>query len=182
MFGSSKEIGKIVWFKDTLNHAIIEFEYNNIFYEIKRTLNRDVNFFRYKDEEWGESINADEYKDKLNSVFASRAFLKSIRDFTEENLTYRTFTLFNFLGEEGLGVLNDFFDKTRNIKYSTKLPAILNYIFNNNLEKIFRLKKELFELQNEVNKIEKSINKFEFLKNNVNLNLKKVKYFCFIFW
>lgn len=174
MFGSSKEIGKIVWFKDTLNHAIIEFEYNNIFYEIKRTLNRDVNFFRYKDEEWGESINADEYKDKLNSVFASRAFLKSIRDFTEENLTYRTFTLFNFLGEEGLGVLNDFFDKTRNIKYSTKLPAILNYIFNNNLEKIFRLKKELFELQNEVNKIEKSINKFEFLKNNVNLNLKKL--------
>jgi len=175
MFGSSDRIDKKIWFKNTLNYAILKFQYNNISYEVKRTLDREINYFKYKDEEWGEVINANEYKNKLNSIFVNNmSFLKDIRDFTEEDLTYRTFTLFNFLGEKSLGVLNDFFDKGKDIRYSTKLPSILNYIFNNNLEKIFSLKKQLSELQSEVSKIEKSINKFDFLKNNINFNLKKL--------
>lgn len=175
MFGSSKRIDKKVWFKDTLKHAILEFEYNNIAYELKRTFDKEVNYFRYKDEDWGKSINSSDYKDRLNSVFANNmSGLKDIREFTEENLTFRTFTLFNFLGEKSLGNLNDFFDKGKDIKYSTKLPSILNYIFNNNLEKIFRLKKQLSQLKIEVKKLEHSNQKFDFLKNNINLNLKKL--------
>jgi hypothetical protein len=175
MFGSSDRIDKKVWFKDSLNCAIMEFEYNNISYELKRTLDREINYFRYKDEKWSESINSSEYKDKLNSIFTIDEFLlKNLREFTEEDLTYRAFTIFNFLGEKALGILNDFFDKGKDIKYSSKLPAILNYIFNNNLARITTLKKQLAELQNEVSKIEKSINRFEFVKSNVNLNLKKL--------
>lgn len=175
MFGSSQQINKKEWYKDSLGSAILEFEYNNIVYELKRTLNKEINFFRYKDEEWGESINSSEYKDKLNSIFAKNAtLLKDIRDFTEESLTYRTFTVFNYLGERSLGTLNDFFTKGKEIKFATKLPVILNYIFNNNLKKISDLKKRLSYLQSEVNKLEKAINRFDFIKNNINLNLKKL--------
>lgn len=175
MFGSSQRIDNKVWFKGTLDHSVLEFEYKGISYQIKRTMDRDVNFFKYSDENFGESINLGEYKDKLNSVFATNiALLKDIRDFTEEDLSFRTFTLFNFLGEKGLGIVNDFFDKGRDVKYAVKLPAILNFIFNNNLERIFSLKKELEILQSEVKKLEASINKFEFVKNHINLNLKKL--------
>lgn len=175
MFGSSQKINKILWFKNTLKCAILDFEYNKISYEIKRTLDKDVNYFRYKDEEWSVPINYNEYKDKLNSIFTiDMALLKSLRDFAEEDLTYRTFTLFNFLGEKALGVLNDFFDKGKDIKYSTKLPSILNYIFNDNLAIIFSLKKQLSTLQIDVSKLESSINRFDFIKNNINWNLKKL--------
>ncbi|HBV97561.1 MAG TPA: hypothetical protein DEF36_11005 [Desulfotomaculum sp.] len=175
MFGSSQRINKILWFKDTLKCAILDFEHNSISYEIKRTLDKEVNFFRYKDEEWSDPINYNEYKDKLNSIFTiDVSLLKSLRDFTEEDLTYRTFTLFNFLGERALGVLNDFFDKGKDIKYSTKLPSILNYIFNDNLENISNLKKQLAKLQGDVIKLENSINKFDFIKNNINRNLQKL--------
>lgn len=175
MFGDSQSINNKVWYKDTLNYAIMEFEYNHISYLIKRTLDKDINFFRYKDEEWGEPISLSEYKEKLNSVFTvDFSSLNHIREFTEENLTYRTFTIFNFLGEKTLGNLNDFFSKSKDIKYSTKLPSILNYVFNNNLEEIFSLKKQLQELQGKVSQLENSIQRFDFIKNNINLNLKKL--------
>lgn len=175
MFGDSQNIKNKVCYKDTLNYAIMEFEYNQISYLIKRTLDKDTNYFRYKDEEWGEPISLSEYKEKLNSVFTvDFSALTHIRDFTEENLTYRTFTIFNFLGEKTLGNLNDFFSKSKDIKYSTKLPSILNYIFNNNLEEIFALKKQLQELQRKVSQLENSIQRFDFIKNNINLNLSKL--------
>ncbi|WP_421379584.1 hypothetical protein ACOJQI_15830 [Bacillus salacetis] len=175
IFGDSQNIKKKVWFKDTLNYAIMEFEYNSITYLLKRTLDKDINYFRYKDEGWGEPINLSEYKDKLNSIFTiDLAALSRIREFTEENLTYRTFTIFNFLGEKSLGNLNDFFTKSKDIKYSTKLPSILNYVFNNNLEKIFIFKKQLDELQKKVSKLQSSIQRYDFIKNHINSNLKKL--------
>lgn len=175
MFGDSQNIKNKVWYKDTLNYAIMEFQYNHISYLIKRTLDKDTNYFRYKDEEWGESISLPEYKAKLNSVFTiDFSALNHIREFTEENLTYRTFTIFNFLGEKTLGNLNDFFSKSKDIKYSTKLPSLLNYIFNNNLEKTFALKKNLQELQTKVRQLENSIQRFDFIQNNVNINLNKL--------
>ncbi|WP_242291558.1 hypothetical protein [Bacillus cereus group sp. BfR-BA-01356] len=175
MFGGEQNIKDKVWYKDTLNYAVLEFEYNEISYMLKRTLNKDINYFRYKDEKWGESIILSQYKDKINSVFTiDHSTLNYIREFTEENLTYRTFTIFNFLGEKSLGNLNDFFTKSKDIKYSTKLPAILNYIFNNNLEKIFLLKKELQKLQTEARNLENSMQKWNFIKDNINLNLKKL--------
>ncbi|SFM47791.1 hypothetical protein SAMN04487943_12114 [Gracilibacillus orientalis] len=175
MFGDSQNIKNKVWYRDSLNYAIIEFEYNKITYLFKRTLEKDINYFKYKGEEWGEPISLAEYKDKLHSIFTiDHTTLNRIRDFTEENLTYRTFTIFNFLGEKSFGNITDFFTKSKNIKYSTKLPALLNYVFNNNLEKIFELKKNLHELQQDVNLLKRSIQRFDFVKNNINVNLKKL--------
>lgn len=175
MFGSSEEINKKPWYKDSLSYAILEFEYMNIQYEIKRTLDKEKNFFRYKDENFGDTISSEEYKNKLNSIFSSNiSNPEEIREFTNEALTFRTFTLFSFLGEKSLGTIKDFFSKGKEIKYSVKLTPILNYIFNNNLQTISRLKKELLELQTDVYTIESTINKFNFINENINMNLKKL--------
>lgn len=175
MFGSSTKIDKVAWYRNSLESAMIEFEYNDICYNFKRTLDKEVNYFSYKDEEWGEAINLSEYRDKMNSIFSiDFECLKKIREFTDEDLTYRSFTVFNYLGEKSLGTLNDFFTKAKDIKFSTKLPSILNFIFNKNLEEISKLKKELHTIQSEVNKLERSINRFDFVKNNININLKRL--------
>lgn len=175
MLGSSEKINKQYWYKDTLKEATMELSYNNISYVLTRTMNSEINYFHYKDEDRGDYIGSAEYKDKLNSIFSKEnSILKDLREFTDENLTYRAFTMFNFLGEKRQGVLNDFLDKCSDIKYSIKLNPILNFIFNKNLVTILELKKELENLENEVKMLEKSVSRFEFICNKVNLNLCKL--------
>ena len=175
MLGSSEKINKQDLYKDTLKEAIIEIHYDGIIYVLTRTLNSEINYFNYKDEEKTEAIGSAEYKDKLNSIFTKEeSTLKDIREFAEESLTYRSFTMFNFLGENRQGILNDFLDKCSDIKYSVKLNSILNFIFNKNLQLIFELKKEMEQLEKEVNILDKAANRFEFVRNKINLNLYKL--------
>lgn len=175
MLGSSEKINKQYWYKDTLKEATMEIWYDEIRYVFTRTMNSEINYFNYKDEERGESIGSVEYKDKLNSIFAKEdSTLKDIREFTDENLTYRAFTMFNFLGEKRQGALNDFLDKCSDIKYSIKLNPILNFIFNKNLSLILKLKKELEELESEIKSIERDASRFDFVCSKVNLNLCKL--------
>ncbi|WP_461612092.1 hypothetical protein [Clostridium sp. Marseille-QA1073] len=175
MLGSSEKINKQYWYKDTLKEATMEIIYDNINYVLTRTLNAEKNYFHYKDEERGESIGSNEYKDKLNAIFTKEeSLLKDIREFTDENLTYRSFTMFNFLGEKRQGVLNDFLDKCSDIKYSVKLNPILNFVFNKNLQLIFKLKDELDALENEVKLIERTASRFDFICSKVNINLQKL--------
>lgn len=175
MLGSSEKINKQYWYKDTLKEATMEIYYDNISYVLTRTLDSEINYFHYKDEKQGDPIGSSEYRDKLNSIFAKEeSILKDIREFTDENLTYRAFTMFNFLGEKRQGILNDFLDKCIDIKYSIKLNPILNFIFNKNLALIFKLKKELEELENEIKSIERAVSRFDFICNKVNLNLYKL--------
>lgn len=175
MFGSSEMINEQPWFKDSLKKASIEMTYDEIQYVLTRTMYPDVNYFCYKDEPSEQIINLDEYKDKLNSIFTkNEQLLRHIRNFTEENLTYRSFTMFNFLGETRQGVLNDFFDKCSRVEYSVKLNPILNFVFNNNLERIFELKKELEGLQKELEDLEQRSQRFDFICQHINLQLNKL--------
>lgn len=175
MLGASEKINKQDLYKYTLKEATIEINYDGIIYVLTRTLNPEINYFNYKDEERTESIGSIEYKDKLNSIFTKEeSILKDIREFVEENLTYRSFTMFNFLGEKRQGILNDFLDKCSDIKYSVKLNSILNFIFNKNLQLIFELKREMEQLEKEVRILEKASNRFEFICNKINLNLYKL--------
>lgn len=175
MLGASEKINTQYWYKDTLKEATMELFYNDISYIFTRTINSEINYFHYKDEERGESIGSIEYKDRLNSIFSKEeSRLKDIREFTDENLTYRAFTMFNFLGEKRQGILNDFLDKCSNIKYSIKLNPILNFTFNKNLSRIFDLKKELEELEDEISVLEIDRNKLDFICSKINLNLCKL--------
>ena len=175
MFGSSEDITKKPWYKDSLSKATMLFEYNSNAFCVTRTRNQNQNYFHYADEVVTESIDLREYKDKLNSVFAQDIkLLKDIRTFTNEELTYRTFTMFNFLGEKGQGKIQDFLDKCSDIKYSVKLNPILNFIFNKNLEKIYELQNELDGLLEEVKNLENNYQKIEFVVNQINVNLQKI--------
>lgn len=175
MFGSSEDIRKKPWFKDTLKMASMEMQVDNIKYVLIRSSNPAQNYLSYVDEEAGEAIDLREYKEKLNAIFAKdTVLLKNIREFTDEELTYRTFTMFNFLGEKRQGAIHDFFDKCSDIKYSVKLSPILNFIFNNNLEKIYLLQKELDQLQQELKNLEVMSSRYEFICSQVNRNIQKL--------
>ena len=102
------------------------------------------------------------------------SLLKEIRNCTNEDLTYRTFTMFNFFGENVQGKIQDFLDKCSDIKYSVKLNPILNFIFNNHLDKIFALQQELNELSSQLKELEVSRQRYDFIINQVNSNLLKL--------
>ncbi len=175
MFGSSEDIRKKPWYVDSLERATMIFQYNDIEYKITRTSDSNINYLHYSNEPEEDNISLREYKDRLNSIFASDVeSLRELRNFTDEELTYRTFTMFNFLGEKRQGAIHDFLDKSSDIKYSIKLSAILNFIFNNNLERIYELKKELKILLEQVKELEKNTAKYDFICNQVNNNLQKL--------
>lgn len=175
MFGSSEDIRKKPWYSDSLKKATMTFEIRGIEYHATRTNNPEENYLHYADDEEKYSISLREYKEKLNSIFTKDIeALKEIRNFTDEELTYRTFTMFNFLGEKRQGAIHDFFDKCSDLKYSIKLTPILNFIFNRNLERIYELQQELSVLLEEVKKLETASAKYEFIVNQVNTNLQKI--------
>jgi len=175
MFGSSEDIRKKPWYAESLKKASMIFEIDNIKYCISRTQEPNQNYLYYFEEEEPNAIDLREYKDRLNSIFARDTdLLKDIRNFTDEDLTYRTFTMFNFLGEKRQGSIHDFLDKCSNVKYSVKLAPVLNFIFNKNLERIYELKKELEELLSELKDLEMNSDRYDFIINQVNKKLQKL--------
>lgn len=175
MFGSSEDIRKKPWYRNTLKRASMEIQVDHISYILTRSYDPNQNYLSYADEEEGEIIDLKEYKDKLNSIFAKDLeMLKSIREFTEEDLTFRAFTMFNFLGEKRQGEIHDFFDKCSDIRYSVKLLPILNFIFNNNLEKIYSLQRELEQLQQELKNLEVTSSKYDFICTQINRNIQRL--------
>lgn len=178
IFGSSADIRKKPWYKDSLESVKLIFEFNNIKYEVSRNRDPEINFLNYYNEEYKEQIDLREYKERLNSIFTKGNIevLKEIKEFTNEMFTYRTFTMFNFLGEKRQGLTYDFFDKCSDIKYSTKLNPLLNYIFNKNLERIGILQEELKTLILQIKKLEDSDAEYAYITKQINLNLKKLDY------
>ena len=175
MFGESEDIRKKPWFKNTLKKAAMEIQINNIIYILERSADPNQNSLFYANEEKRDIIDLKEYKRKINSIFArNQEELKHIREFTEEELTYRTFTMFNFLGEKRQGSIQNFFDKCSDIKYSIKLMPILNFIFNNNLEKIYFLQQKIKELKMELKQLQITSSRYEFICKQVNENILKL--------
>lgn len=175
MFGASDNISKKPWFAGSLLQASLKISQDGIEYILTRTMEPEINYFCYKDEPNPKAIGYDEYKDKLNSIFTkNERLLKDIRNFTEENLSYRTFTMFNFLGEKHQGILNNFLDKCSQTEYAVKVNSILNFIFNKNLEQIFELKKELEAIEKELELLESKSQQLDFVCQHVNLQLYKL--------
>lgn len=175
MFGGGQDISKEPWFRGSFVKAEMFFIYNNIEYNAVRTINKEINFFGYSIDKKLEPVNLEVYKERMMSVFTpNQELLKEIRSFVEEDITYRSFTLFNFLGETRQGILNNFFDKCDQIRYSVKLQPILNFIFNKNLDKIFQLKKELQCLMTEIRASEENQQRSTFICQNVNNKLAQL--------
>ena len=174
MLGANINLADKDWFRDSLISAELMFLYNNRKFVVTRFIsNPNKNFFRYYDEESSEEIRLDEYRAKLNVVFSkSQETMKELRAFVEEDIGYRTFTVFNFLGENRQGILNDFFDKCSRLEYSIKMPALLNYIFNKNIARINELKKREEELKIRLETLENRASKNDDIRGRVNHQLK----------
>lgn len=174
MLGSSKEIQNEDWYKN-IKEITMKICNNDIIYFLTRTKNKDENYFTVGENVDFESripISYREYKIRLENIFTpNSAFLNDIKIFTGQELTFRTFTIFNFLGEKRQGNIQDFLDKGRDIEYSVKLPSILNFIFNKNLKKIFELENKLEQLEKEVKQLESNKNQYEFITKEINNNI-----------
>ena len=175
MFGSSEDIRKKPWYRDSLKKASMQIQVDNIIYILTRSNDPSQNYISYADEIEMEAMDQREYKAKLNAIFTKNmALLRNIREFAETELSFRTFTMFNFLGEKRQGAICDFFDKCSDIKYSVKLAPILNFIFNNNLEKIYLLQRKLEELQEKLKELEIVSSRYDFICTQVNRNIQKL--------
>lgn len=174
MFGSTVNMYKKEWFHESLDSAELHFAVDGREYIIKRFIkDSNKNYFCYSDEETTEPIRQEELKEKLNNVFAKNdEALKELRKFVEEDISYRTFTVFSFLGESRQGTLNDFFDKCSRIEYALKMPSLLNYIFNKNIARIDELKKEEEKTKNCLDSLEKRVAQNDEIRARVNQQLK----------
>ncbi len=174
MFGADVKLSEKTWFKDTLSHAELQFVYQNREYTISRFLSDpNKNYFRYADEENTAELRLQEYRERLNLVFSQNdQTLKELRSFVEEDVGYRTFTVFNFLGEKRQGVLNDFFDKCSSLKYAVKIPGLLNYIFNKNIATIATLKKKEESIKQVIHNLEKTSARNDDIRSRINHQLK----------
>ena len=113
------------------------------------------------------------YKIKLSNIFTQdEGILEEIKNFTGELLTYRTFTMFNFLGENGQGLIRYFLDKCSDVKYSVKLNSVLNFIFNNHQKEIADLEAKLKNLEEEYELLKENNSKYEFLKAEIDKNAR----------
>lgn len=175
MFGSGMNIKNYDWYNGCLQKATMKLTVNGKSYWITRTEHPEENYFKVDGDVETESISLAEYKEKLNEIFAyDEVSLRRLREFVEENMSYRAFTMFNFLGEKGQGLTRDFLDKCRDIKYSVKLAPILNYIFNDNIERIAEIKQKIEELKKKIRELEIKNDSFNFAQKQINSNLLKV--------
>ena len=170
MFGRSEQLDLSKEWYNHLSKAILIFTYNDISYAITRTKEPDCNYFEYVDEKDNEGIiPLRVYNERLNSVFGiNKGIATNIKEFTGENDSFRIFTMFNFLGETRQGVMNDFFDKCSKVEYKLKLYALLDLIFNKNINEIMALENELDLLIKEIKELEKSEFKYEYINNQIN--------------
>ena len=174
LLGASVKMYTKDWYHDSLESADLRFAVDGREYVVTRYIqDNNKNYFRYSDEEPTDPIRQEDNREKLSSVFTKDIeALKELRKFVEEDISYRTFTVFNFLGEGRQGTLNDFFDKCSRIEYSIKMPSLLNYIFNKNIARIDELKEEEEKIKALLDSLEKRAAQNDEIRARVNQQLK----------
>lgn len=174
MLGSSSSLSNKEWYEN-LKEVSLKICINNKNFILTRTKDIDENYFSMLDKNFTNRhpVSAETYNIKLGHLFIEdESILENIKTSTGETLTYRTFTMFNFLGENGQGLIRYFLDKCSDIKYAVKLNAVLNFIFNNHQKEIFNLQEKIAELSNEFEKLKENNIKYEFLKSEINKNAR----------
>lgn len=176
MFGSSCNISDRKWYKDSLKEARMKIIFDNISYILIRSINNNnFNKFYLEDDINCDVLTLTQYKNKINYVFSrGKGYLKELHSFVEEEITFRSFTLFNFLGESRQGELQNFFDKCKELKYSIKLNSILNFIFNDNLKTVRDLEIELEVKNKQLKELQKEHSTNSYKIDKVNENLRRL--------
>lgn len=174
MLGSSDSLHNKEWYSN-LKEVSIKINLDNKKFILTRTKDIDENYISTLEQDFQNRhpISLETYKIKLGNIFTTNQdILADIKTFTDETLTYRTFTMFNFLGENSQGLSRYFLDKCSDVKYAIKLNSVLNFIFNNHQKEISELKEKLKTLQEEYDALNTSLTKYNFLKSEINCNAR----------
>ncbi len=175
MFGHEMSLNDIECYKGCISNVRMQFTYRGTSFTVVRTVDYNINFIYNTDEEQDNSevLTQEEYRIRLNKIFTlNEQKLKEMREFAEEDLSFRTFSMFNFLDEKSQGKIQDFLSKCTQIEYSTKLNTVLNYIFNKNLNEIRAKEQEIENLQKQLKEIESKQSRSNFLLDKINTNLR----------
>ncbi len=175
MFGHEMSLNEIECYKDCVSEVRMQFVFNGTSFTIVRTLDYNINFIFNTNEGQDnyDALTQEEYRVRLNNIFTrNEKYLKEMREFAEEDLSFRTFSMFNFLDEKSQGKIQDFLSKCTQVEYSVKLNTILNYIFNKNLNEIKAKELELENLQKQLIDMESIQSRSNFLLDKINNNLK----------
>lgn len=175
MFGHEMFITEIDCYKNCVSEIWLEFIYNGSKFTLVRTTDINKNYiFNTEDkQDVTDVLSKDEYRSRLNQIFTpNEKVLKELRDFAEEDIGFRHFTMFNFLDEKSQGKTQDFLSKCSSLKYSLRLNTILSYIFNKNLAEIKSKEEEIKNLQKQLDDMESKRSKTSFILDKINNNLK----------
>jgi hypothetical protein len=175
MLGDTQYLEDIECYKDCVESIKIELLYRDSSFTCIRTKDIDRNFIFETSEVFDPSdiLSHNEYRKKLNSIFTtSEKNLQDLRDFANEELSYRIFTMFNFLDEKTQGKTQDFLSKCSDFKYAYRLNIILNFIFNKNIAEIKQKEDEITQLKTELTDLIKSKSKYDFILNTINEKLQ----------
>lgn len=155
--------------------ATLEFEFDEIVYTIQRFLVEPRCMFS-RDGVFQTCSTLEELKGLINDALCpSESSQQVVNSFMNANMTYRTFTLFNFLGEKRLGALNDFFDKSDQTKYRVREAELLNLIFNQNPNLIKEKEDELQNLEQRISRLSALENERVFMIGQINQQLAILK-------
>lgn len=175
MFGHEMYITEIDCYKNCVSEIWLEFIYNGSKFTLIRTTDINKNYiFNTEDkQDVTDILSKDEYRSRLNQIFTpNERVLKELRDFAEEDIGFRHFTMFNFLDEKSQGKTQDFLSKCSSLEYSLRLNTILNFIFNKNLSEIKAKEEEIKNLQKQLEDMESKRSRTSFILDKINNNLK----------
>lgn len=136
---SSAPLSEMEWYKDTLHSAELSITHNGSEYAFVRSID-GLSFNIKKDGHGIPCQSLSDYCEIVNSLLEVPSdALRALELYAGEKLKFRSMTIFNFLGEKGAGRLDDFLDKSSDLKYGLKVARILDFMFNDHVQEIVDL-------------------------------------------
>src|SRR5699024_2834736 len=171
MFGSSDKLSNSDAYSGLKKaHMIVTIDEKS--YEFGREINAKQCYFRNIVDKSLVEIDLKEYKRNLNQIFSPIDGNDDLHKFSGERITYRSFTAFNFISEDRHGVLVDFLSEALETKKRFRLPIILDFIFNENINEIESLQRDLERLEEKKISLEKKLTYQNLVVDKVNENLR----------
>lgn len=168
---STAPLPKKEWYANTLDAAELTIDHGEDKYTFFRTIDGQCFSIKRNHHEI-PCKSLQDYCEIIGSLLdVPSDALKVFKLYVGERLQYRSMTIFNFLGEKGAGTLDDFFEKSSELKYSLKLPRILDFLFNSHVQEIARLEDEAAILREQLKQTEEHEHASDFLVDLINEKL-----------
>lgn len=116
-------------------------------------------------------ISLETYKVYISELITDTPDDKAVKVYQkvfEENPTYRSFTLFNFMDEIGQGDLGAIFTRGKEIKHLVRIRKIMDFFFNyENIEKLYEKRMALEEISFKQKQYNNVINQYDYCVGRV---------------